>query len=194
MAFRIPRQADHAPRHLPDVGLSTREDPEQRTAEVHLGAERLAFADDDVGPEVSRRADDRLRDRVHADDEDAVRHGSNLFELLFESSEEVRVLHVNAADIGRERGLQLREIEHPALAVVVHLAHLNAGAEDVIREDRAAIVPQGPGNEEDPPAMDAMGHPGRFTERRRAVIHRRVRGVHPGELADQALVLPQRLE
>src|SRR2546426_4510713 len=105
MPLRVPRQADHAPRHLPDVRLSTREDPEKRATEVHLGAERLAFADDDVGPEVPRRTDDRLGDRVHADDEDTVRHGSDLLELLLESSEEVRVLHVDAADIAPNRGL-----------------------------------------------------------------------------------------
>src|SRR3989442_3305145 len=190
MPLRVPRQADHTPWHLPDVSLSTREDPEQRTAEFHRGAEAWAVPKDNIGAEVSWRANDRLRDRVHADDEDAVRQGSNLFELLFESSEEVRVLDVDAADVGGEGGLQLREIEHPALSVVVHLAHLDPGAEHVVREDRAAIVPQGPRNEEDSTTMDAMGHPGRFAERRRAVVHRGVRGVHPGELADQALVLP----
>src|SRR5437667_8490473 len=193
-AFRVSRQADDASRHFPDVLLPTREDSQQRTTEIHLRAERLSLADDDVCSEVSRQTDDRLRDWIHPDDEHPGRHVSNLLELFFESSEEVRILDVDTAYVRRHCGLQLREIEHPALPVVVHLTDVEARAEDVIREDRATIVSQPARDQEYPTAMDSVSHPGRFAERRRAIVHRRVRGVHPGELADEALILPERLE
>src|SRR5439155_21733979 len=108
--------------HFPDVLLLAREDSQERTAEVHLRAERLSFSDDDVRSEIPRGTHDRLRDRIHPDDENAVRHGSNFLELFFESAEEVRVLDVDAAYVRGKRGLQLREIEHPAFSVILHFA------------------------------------------------------------------------
>src|SRR5207247_4095913 len=56
------------------------------------------------------------------------RHVANFLELFFESAEEVRILDVDTAYVRRHCGLQLREIEHPAFPVVVHLAHLEARA------------------------------------------------------------------
>src|SRR2546425_13097709 len=96
MAFRVSRQADHASRHFPDVLLLAREDSQERTAEVHLRAERLSFSDDDVRSEIPRGTHDRLRDRIHPDDENAVRHGSNFLELFFETDKEVSAHVVEA--------------------------------------------------------------------------------------------------
>src|SRR3989475_235427 len=169
-------------------------DSQERTTEVHLRAERLSFSDDDVRSEVPWGTHDRLRDRIHPDDEHPFRHGANFLELFFESAEEIRVLDVDAAYVRWKRGLQLREVEHPALPVVVHFADLEACADNVVREHRPSVVPQRTRDEEDPTPVDSVRHPGRFAERRRAVVHRRVRRVHPGELADQALILPERLE
>src|SRR2546429_6294443 len=90
-------QADQASRHFPDVLLLAREDSQERTTEVHLRAERLSFSDDDVRSEVPRGTHDRLRDRIHPDDEHPFRHGANFLELFFESAEEIRVLDVDAA-------------------------------------------------------------------------------------------------
>src|SRR2546422_1167388 len=194
MAFRVSRQADHASGHFPDVLLLAREDSQERTAEVHLRAERLSFSDDDVRSEVPRGTDDRLRDRIHPDDEHPFRHGANFLELFFESAEEIRVLDIDTASVRRQRGLQLREIEHPAFSVIVHFADLEACADNIVREHRPSVVPQRTRDEEDPTPVDSVRHPGRFAERRRAVVHRRVRRVHPGELADQPLILPERLE
>src|SRR5207245_1866373 len=181
-------------RHVPDVLLPTREDSQKWTAEVHLRAERLPSSDDDVCAEIPRGTDDRLRDWIHPDDENAVGHRSDVLELLFEPAEEIRVLDLDAAYVRGKRSFELREIEHPALPVIVHFADLEARADDVVREHRPPVVPQRARDEEDPSPMDSMRHPGRFAERRRAVVHRRVRRVHPGELADQALILPERLE
>src|SRR5438093_2077006 len=194
VALCVSCQANHASGHFPDVLLTTSEDSEKRTAEVHLRTERLPFSDDDVRSEIPRGTHDRLRNRIHPDDENAVRHGSNFVELFFESAKEIRVLDVDAAYVRGKRGLQLREVEHPALPVVVHFADLEACADNVVREHRPSVVPQRTRDEKDPTPVDSVRHPGRFAERRRAVVHRRVRRVHPGELADQALVLPQRLE
>src|SRR5437867_9194142 len=97
VALCVSCQTDHASGHSPDVLLTTREDSEKRTAEVHLRAERLPFPDDDVRSEIPRGTHDRLRDRIHPDDENAVRHGSNFRQLLFESAEGVRGLDVAAA-------------------------------------------------------------------------------------------------
>src|SRR3989442_8395462 len=194
VAFRVPGQADHAARHLPDMFLPTREDPEERAAEIHLSPQGLALPDHDVGAKVSRRPHDGLRDRIHSHDEHGVHHRADVSELLLESAEEVRVLDVHAAHVRRQRGSELRKVEHAALPFVVDLADLEAGAEHVVREHRAAVVPHRPRDEEDATAVDPMGHAGSFAERRRAVVHRGVRGIHPGEFADQALVLPEGLQ
>src|SRR5437773_9712944 len=55
-------------------------------------------------------------------DEDALRGGPDFLELLLEATEEVRVLRVNPAHVGGDGLAQLRQIEHPRLAVVLHLA------------------------------------------------------------------------
>ena len=193
-SFGIAREADDSARHLPDVFLSAREDPEERSPEIHGGAQGLALADHDVRTEIARRSCDRLGDRVHADDEDRLRRRSDVGELFLESAEEIRVLDVDSAYVGREGLPQLREVEHAGLAVVVNRADLDPGPEDVVREDRATVVAQGARDEEDLAALETVGHPGRFAEGRRSVVHGRVRGVHPHEFADEALVLPKRLQ
>src|SRR5437879_10400118 len=166
MTLRVSRQADHPSGHLPDVLLLAREDSQERPAEVHLRPERLSFSDDDVRSEIPRRTDDRLRDWIHPDDEHPVRHGSNFLELLLESAEEVRILDVHAADVRGQRSLELREIEHPALPVVVHFADLEARAEDVVREHRPSIVPPGTREENAATPMDSVAHPRRSAGRR----------------------------
>ena len=88
----------------------------------------------------------------------------------------------------------LPEVEHAGPPVVVDFTRLDARAVQVVREDGLAVVPQRPRDQEDVAAVDAVGHPRRFPERGRRVVHRGVRRVHPGELADQALVLPERLK
>src|SRR2546430_16054202 len=115
VAFCVSCQPDHASGHFPDVLLTTREDSEKRTAEVHLRTERLPFSDDDVRSEIPRGTHDRLRDRIHPDDENAVRHGSNFLELFFESAKEIRGFHVDAPYVPGKRGLPLPEREDPAL-------------------------------------------------------------------------------
>src|SRR2546422_9976378 len=141
VALCVSCQTDHASGHFPDVLLTTREDSEKRTSEVHLRTERLPFSDDDVRSEIPPRTDDRLRARIHPDDENAVRHGSNFLELFFESAKEIRVLDVDAAYVRGKIGLQPREVEHPALSVVVHFADLEPCADHVVCEHRPSVVP-----------------------------------------------------
>src|SRR5207253_10445097 len=174
--------------------MSAREDPQEWTAKIHRRAKGLALPDHDVRAEIAGRSHDRLGDGIHAHDEDALRGGPDLLELLLEATEEVRVLRVDAAYVRGDGFAQLRQIEHPRLAVVLHLTNRAARSDEVVGQDRTAIVPQRPWNEERLAAMEAVGHPRGLTEGGRSIVHRGVRSVHPREFADQALVFPQGLK
>src|SRR5439155_2149730 len=123
VSIDVSGQAYDAAGHPADVLLSAREDPEEGTAEIHRRAKGLALPDHDVRSEIAGRSHDRLGDRIHAHDEDALRGGPDLLELLLEETEEVRVLRANPAHVGGDGLAQLRQIEHPRLAVVLHLAN-----------------------------------------------------------------------
>ena len=153
VSIEVSGQADDASRHLADVLLSAREDPEEWTAEIHRRAKGLALPDHDVRSEIAGRSHDCLGDRIHAHDEDALRGGPDFLELLLEATEEVRVLRVNPAHVGGDGLAQLRQIEHPRLAIVFHLANRDARSDEVVGQDRTAVVPQRPWNEERLAAM-----------------------------------------
>ncbi len=64
LAFGIDRLAAEAPRHLADILLLAAEQPDIRPAELQPDADRLAFADDDVGVHLARRLERAQRDRL----------------------------------------------------------------------------------------------------------------------------------
>src|SRR6267143_588221 len=194
VTVRVPGEADHAPGHFPDVLLPAREDPQQRTAEIHRSPEGLAFSDHDVRAEIAGRPHDGLGDRIHAYDEDAFCGGPDLLELFLEATEEMRVLHVHAAHLGGEGLAQLCQVEHARLAVVLDFPNRDARSYEVGREDGTAVVAQSPRDEECLAAMQTVSHACSLTEGGRGVVHRGVGAVHPREFADEALILPQRLE
>src|SRR5205814_10635403 len=78
VTVRVAGEADDSPRHLPDVLLTTSEDPEQRAAEIHRRPEGLSLANHDVRPDGPPCTPDRLRDRVHAAEEDRIRPVAHL--------------------------------------------------------------------------------------------------------------------
>src|SRR5207247_7975919 len=60
VSIDVSSQADDASRHLADVLLSAREDPEEWTAEIHRRAKGLALPDHDVRGEIAGRSHDCL--------------------------------------------------------------------------------------------------------------------------------------
>ena len=64
---RVDRLAAEAPGHLAQIFRSRREEADIRAAEIQAVADRLAFADDDVGAHLARRLDEAERDGLGED-------------------------------------------------------------------------------------------------------------------------------
>ena len=106
-ALGVDRFAGEPSRHLPHELEPGREQPDIGAAEIERVADRLAFADDDVGVHLARRAQRAERHRLgeHRDQQRAlgVRGGGDRREVA-RIAEEVRALHDDAARLVVDRG------------------------------------------------------------------------------------------
>ncbi len=191
---RVDRLADDAARHPPDVVGPRGEKPVVGTAVGRPVAGRLAFADRHRAPVRARRLEHAERHRVDVRDRERAGLARRRRELRrgLEAAEEVRLLEEDCRRVGRGFGDLLRigrpvrmgdldDLEPEAGRVRLHdLPHLRVQR---LRENDLRAVRDGVLGDE----AGVGGH-------RRAVVPGRVGHVHPGQLADDGLVLEDRLQ
>ena len=184
------------PRHLADVFLLAAEQPDVGPAELQPDADRLAFADDDVGAHFARRLDRAERDRFgHDRDQQRLLGLACLRQRrqIVDPAEDVGILHHDAAgvvvdprdqvgEIGLGRQRRHRGLDHVAGIFRHrprdrHVMRVDAGREQRLRPPRH------------PPR-----HADRFPARGRAVVHAGVRDVGPEQARDLRLELEQHLQ
>ena len=105
--------ATQPPRHLADMLLATGEQPQIRPAEVKAVADGLPLGDDDVGPHLAGRPDQPERYYLgNDDDQQRPRRvaGSGERRQIGDATEDVGVLHDDAAGVLVDRRCQRREV------------------------------------------------------------------------------------
>src|SRR5262249_32639679 len=121
LALGVDGLAHDAPGHAADELLLGGDEARPGAAEVHLDAERLAFADRDVAPALAGRLQDGGGGRVHARDRQRARRVGDLGDggQVLQAAEEVRVLHDDAGRVlgrlaeggDRGRAADLRDLD-----------------------------------------------------------------------------------
>ena len=109
LALGIDGLAGEAAGHLPDMLLAAGEQADIGPAELQPDADRLAFADDDVGAHLARRLDQPQRDRL-GDDRDQQRAGGMRRlgdrRQVGDAAEDVGILDDDRAGLAVDRGDQ----------------------------------------------------------------------------------------
>ena len=163
---------------------------------MHVDAEGLQLAADDVGAVARRRLEDAERDGIDADDEERARvvgQARDLRGLRLDRPEVAGVLDVDARGVVTERCPQRVEVEQAGCAVEGHELEVDprpavaAHHGETLRRDRGR-------HERLPPPGDAPAHAERRCGGARPVVRRLAHGVELHELADQARVLEEGLQ
>ncbi len=190
----VARLAGDPAGHAPQVLLARREEAERRAAEVEAVAEALALADADVDAVAARRLEDPERDRVGAADDErpvGARRRDQRLELL-DRAEEVRRRDEGGADVIAHRRSPLRGVGHAVAQADLDDRGAVARRE---RAQRLARVRVHAARDDEPRAsVGQLREVAGRRERRRALVHRRVGDVHPGQLADRGLELEHHLQ
>ena len=188
----VHRGADETARHPADELLLGREDTEVRPPEAQRHAKPLPFADDDIRAEPSRRFENAQVHGVGDDDQQRPRRVRELRggREVFQAPVEVRALDDERRRLRSDELLQRGEVGHAVRRRGVAQPDSRPLA---VRGRHAAIERVHAAREDDlGPLGDGVGHQRRLGQGRRAVIDRRVRHVHAGELGDHRLVLVDR--
>ncbi len=193
LAVEVGRLADDSAGHAADVVLLGREEPVVRPAEGEIVARALALADRDGAAVVAGRLQDAERQWVDRGDRQRSRLVRRRRELgsRLQTAEEVRL---SEEDTGRVlRGTP--ELVRIGDAVGVRdLDDVEPEPRRVRFHDLAHLWVQRLGQHDLRPAGDVLRHVARVGGDGRPVVARRVRDVHPCQLADHGLVLEDRLE
>ena len=167
-----------------------------RPAETDRIAERLRFADHDVRAQLTGRRKQTERHRLgDSDDEQRAMFMRNRGDSgkVFDAAEKVRRLDDDARGLIRNLRSQRGEI-NAAIGGKADFVQGNAGLFGVGAGDLTVIGMQRGGDQRLRSVVDALRHQNRFRHRRRAVVHRGVRRVHAGQLANQRLKFENRLQ
>ena len=185
--------ADDTSRHAPDEVVPRREEAVVRAAVGLPVPGRLPLADRHGAAVRSRRLEDAERHRVDVRDRERTRVRRSLGQIgrLLEAAEEVRLLEDHGGRIPR-RLCELVRVRDAA--PVRHLHDLEPEARRIRLHDLAHLRVDCLREHDLPPIGDVPRDEAGIRRDRGAVVSGRIRHVHPGELADDRLVLEDRLE
>ena len=196
LSLSINRLAAQPSRHLADEFLLAGKKANIRSAELKTNADRLAFANNDVGTHFARRLDRTECDGFgHDSDKQCaviVGFGCNRREIR-DPAQYIRILDDDAACFG------VNGCQKP-LAVGLGRQFGHGGIEPVAREFRhrfgkADIMGMKPGGEDRLlPVGHATGHADRFPAGRRSVVHGCIGNVAAEQPRDLGLEFEQHLE
>ncbi len=196
LALGVDRLAGQPPGHLPNMLFAAREQTDIGSAELQPDADRLAFANDDVGSHFARRLDQPQRDRLGHDRDQERALGMRRFgqwRQIGDPAEDVGILHDHRArlavdpgdqalDIGLGAELGRRQFERVAGELGHRLAHRDIMRVDARRQDRLR------------PAGDPPRHADRFPACGRAIVHRRIGDFTAKQPRDLRLEFEQHLQ
>ncbi len=172
------------------------DEADRPAAVVHVDAEALELAADEVGAVARRGFEDAERGRVDADDGECaarVRALGDRRRVGLERAEEGGVLEVDAGHVVAQCGIERGEVERPGGRVARHVLDGHASAAGA-RDDRAPLGREQRGHERSRPAGQAAGHQDRAGRGRAPVVGRLGDDVALDEVADHARELEERLE
>ena len=173
-----------------------REVAREATAVAHVHAERLDIADREVGAERARCREQTEACRIGTNDSECtvlVGELDNLWRLIVDNAEGVRILDVDGRDIVGERGAQRVEVEQSGLFVERDFIDLNVVAQ-VVGKDESAIEQECRWHENALASRQHHAAPQRHCGGGRPVVVRRRDNVELDELGHQILELPECLQ
>ena len=165
-------------------------------AEVHVDAQGLHVAADDVRAEAPRGGDDAEADRVTADDDlraCCVRHVGDLLRVDLEHAEIFGVFEVDRADFIVQLGLQIGKVHTAGGRVRLDDDKIQIGFA-VVADDGLLLGVHALGQQRHALIRDAAGHADGGGSRLRVVHGRDVDHFHVDHLGHEALEFEQGLE
>ena len=172
------------------------DEADRAAAVVHVDAEALELAADEVGAVARRGFEHAERGRVDADDGERaarVRALGDRGRVGLERAEEGGVLEVDAGHVVAQCGIEGGEVERPGGRVARHVLDGHPSAAGA-RDDRAPLGREQRGHERSRPAGQAAGHQDRAGRGRAPVVGRLGDDVALDEVADHARELEERLQ
>ncbi len=199
--LRVGGPADQSPRHLPDQIAPRRKEADVGSAKGDRIAHRLSLAHGNVRPVFAGGFEETQRNRVHRHRQQRPAGMCQLCNRfnLFQLPEEIRVLNQDGRRLvadGRFHSVQqCPPRRRGILATPRHFRQPDIGVAREVGLDHLAVMRMDTPGDDDPVAAgDAHRHQGPLRQGRRAVIQRGVGHLHVGQLADQRLVLIDRLK